>query len=233
VGIDLNADVGEGFAADDELLPLLTSASIACGFHAGDAVAMRRTCAAAAAAAVRIGAHPSYLDRGGFGRRELGLEPPHVADEVAYQIGALVGCARLEGAQVAYVKPHGALYERCRNDEAMAGAVAGVAHAFDAGLKLMCPPGSALAVAAAARGLGVVAEGFADRRYTADGSLVPRASPGAILTLEEAVAQAVSLAAAERFDSLCIHSDTPGAVEIARAIRAALAAAGVDVRAAA
>lgn len=244
--IDLNADVGEAVTpgGDGELLELVTSASVACGFHAGDAHLMRATCAAAAAQGVRLGAHVSYDDREGFGRRELDLAAGPVADDVVYQIGALAACARAEGALIRYVKPHGALYGRANADPEMAAAVAAaIAAAVPGGLAVMTPPGSAMAAAAGTVGLTVIAEGFADRGYAPDGALRPRGEEGAVLAPQAAAAQAVSLATMREVTtgdgetlalpvaSLCIHSDTPGALQVARAVRAALQDAGITVTA--
>ena len=243
--IDLNADVGEQVSeeGDGPLLALVTSASIACGFHAGDATTMRATCALAAARGVRIGAHVSYDDREGFGRRELEQPVARIADEVAYQLGALAACAALESAAVRYVKPHGALYGRANRDAELAGRLIATLAAIDPRLAVMTPPGSELARAAAAAGLAVIAEGFADRGYARDGSLRARGEPGAVLDAEAAAAQAVALATtgcvtaedgteiAIGPDSLCVHSDSPGALAIAAAVRAALAGAGVALAA--
>jgi len=216
VAIDLNADLGEGFGDDDALLEVVTSASVACGFHAGDAETMRRTCEAAARRGVSIGAHVSYDDREGFGRRALDVSPDVLGEQVRAQIEALAAF----GA-VAYVKPHGALYHSAAADPAVAVAVVGAAGA----LPVVGPPGSALLAAAGDR---AVAEGFADRAYRPDGSgLVDRSLPGALLCGEAALEQARRLAAG--VGTICVHGDTPGAVELARAIRRALEEAGIDV----
>lgn len=244
--IDINADIGERLEAEADrdrgLLPFLSSASVACGFHAGDARVMRLTCAAAAAAGVRIGAHPSYPDRSGFGRRELDLPPARVADDVIYQVGALISCAHAEGTQVGYVKPHGALYNRCHNDREMADAVAHAVEAAGDGLALFAATGSALAAAGGARGLRVVTEAFADRRYAADGSLVPRSQPDAVLGLPAAAEQAIAIATVGRVpvlgggfrtltaESLCVHGDSPGAPEILAGVRRGLEDAGITIR---
>ena len=181
--IDLNADVGEGARdGDGALLRVVTSASVACGFHAGDPHTMRVTCATAARDGVRLGAHVSYHDREGFGRRELDMAPDRVAEDAVYQVGALIACARTEGAAVSYVKPHGALYGRVNRDAALAHALAAAIHAVAPELDVMTPERSALATAATAFGLGVISEGFADRGYAPDGTLLPRAQPGAVLT---------------------------------------------------
>jgi UPF0271 protein len=246
--IDLNADLGEGFGrwhlTDDEaLLSVVTSANVACGFHAGDPVTMRRVCERAAAGGVRIGAQVSYRDLAGFGRRAMDVPPDELAAEVAYQIGALDVFARAAGAQVAYVKPHGALYNRAVHDEEQAAAIVeGVLLA--ARLPVLGLPGSCLLAAAERAGLPAVPEAFADRAYTAQGTLVPRREPGAVVgDPDEVVARAVRLACgggvvsregtavrvAAR--SLCVHGDTPGAALHAVAVREALEAASVRVAA--
>ncbi len=233
--IDLNADVGESFGRwvlgdDSALLPWLTSANVACGFHAGDPLTLRRTVAEAAGHGVVIGAQVSYRDLAGFGRREMAVEPDDLAADVLYQIGALEGLCRVAGSQVRYVKPHGALYHRTLKDERQAEAVAAAVVAYDPTLPLMTMAGGALEQAAQAAGLRVVLEGFADRAYDDNGRLVPRTQPGALLTgPAEAAAQAVRLAEAGQVQSLCLHGDTPGAAANAEAVRAALADAGVTV----
>ena len=183
--MDLNADLGEGFGAwrlgdDDALLDLVTSANVACGFHAGDAATMRRVCAAAAQRGVAVGAQVGYRDLAGFGRRRIEYDLGELRDEVRYQIGALTAFG-----PVRYVKPHGALYNTAAVDAGQASAVVDAARSF--GLPVLCQPGSALAVAAAAAGLRVVAEGFADRAYLPDGRLVPRSASGAVITDPDAV----------------------------------------------
>jgi UPF0271 protein len=243
--VDLNADVGEACApdGDEALLRVVTSASVACGLHAGDPHTMRMTCAAAVREGVRVGAHISYDDREGFGRRELDLAPERVAEEAIYQVGALVACARAEGAAVRYVKPHGALYGRANRDTEMAHALAAAINAVAPELAVMTPAHSALATAAVQLGLGVISEGFADRGYAPDGTLLPRSEAGAVLTAAAAAEQAVRLAThgevrlvgggslALSARSLCIHSDTPGALAVATAVRDALVAAGVRISA--
>lgn len=227
--IDLNADVGEGFPDDDALLDVVTSANVACGFHAGTAETMRVACATAVARGVVVGAHPSFRDREGFGRRDLDLAPHVVEAEVAEQVGALAAVAAAEGARLAYVKPHGALYHRASVDAGYAGAIAGVAAAN--GLAVLAWPGSELLRQAIAAGAAAVAEGFADRAYAADGRLVPRTAPGALLAGAAAAEQAVRLARSGEVGSICIHGDGPGAGELARSVRAALAEAGVELQA--
>ncbi len=244
--IDLNADLGEGFGIwrlgdDDALLDVVTSANVACGFHAGDPSIMRRVCAAAAARGVRIGAQVSYRDLAGFGRRFVDVAPDELAADVLYQIGALDACARAAGTAVAYVKPHGALYNAVVSHEAQARAVADGVSAFGA-LPVLGLPGSALLDAVRAKGLRAVPEAFADRGYTPQATLVPRDRPGALLTDTEAVVdRAVRLASHGEIvavdgtvlpvvaASLCQHGDTPGAVAHAVAVRSALAAAGDEV----
>ncbi|OII66273.1 hypothetical protein BJP39_28480 [Streptomyces sp. CC77] len=249
VTIDLNADLGEGFGRwqltdDEELLSVVTSANVACGFHAGDAATMRRVCGLAVERGVRIGAQVSYRDLAGFGRRAMDVPPDELAAEVAYQIGALEVFARAAGARVAYVKPHGALYHRVVGDEEQARAVVeGVLLAGER-LPLLGLPGSLLHRVAEEAGLPVVTEAFADRAYAEDGTLVPRGRHGAVLhDPAEVVQRSVSMArtgtvtshrggtVSVRARSLCLHGDTPGSVELARLVRACLEEAGVRVEA--
>ncbi|MBC7271404.1 MAG: LamB/YcsF family protein [Streptomyces sp.] len=245
--IDLNADLGEGFGRwrltdDERLLSVVTSANVACGFHAGDAATMRRVCELAAERGVTIGAQVSYRDLAGFGRRAMDVPPAELAAEVAYQIGALEVFARAAGARVAYVKPHGALYNRVVHDEEQARAVVDGVLLVDDALPVLGLPGSRLLELAAKAGLPDVPEAFADRAYTDQGTLVPRAREGAVLTDPETVVErSVSLArsgtvvadSGSRIDvrarSLCLHGDTPGAVELAGHVRRRLEAAGVRV----
>jgi len=247
--IDLNADLGEGFGhwrlTDDEaLLSVVTSANVACGFHAGDPSTMRRVCDLAAERGVRVGAQVSYRDLAGFGRRAMDVPARELADEIAYQIGALEVFARSAGIRVRYVKPHGALYNRCVHDAEQAAAVVeGVRLAGgEAALPVLGLPGSRLHEAAGAAGLPVVAEAFADRAYTAEGTLVPRREPDAVVTdpgtvvkrsLMIARDRAVTSIDGQRVEvtarSLCLHGDTPGAVGLARRIRNELEASGVRV----
>ncbi|GHJ38988.1 LamB/YcsF family protein [Streptomyces sp. TS71-3] len=249
--IDLNADLGEGFGHwtltdDAALLTVVTSANVACGFHAGDAATMRRVCDLAAERGVRIGAQVSYRDLAGFGRRAMDVPAGELAAEVAYQIGALEVFARAAGARVAYVKPHGALYNRVVHDEEQAAAVVdGILLAgHGTRLPVLGLPGSRLLAAAAGAGLPAVEEAFGDRAYTRAGTLVPRGEDGAVVTEPRAVVErSVRLARygmvasrggediAVRARSLCLHGDTPGAVELARRVRAELDRAGVAVRA--
>ena len=225
--LDLNADVGEGVDGDLELLAVVTSASVACGFHAGDDSTMRALCEEAVARGVAIGAHVGYRDRDGFGRRELDVPAATVETETVEQIAALESHAAAAGGRVAYVKPHGALYHRASIDAECASAIVS---AMGAGLALLAAPGSLLLDEAEKAGLVAVAEGFADRGYLPDGSLVPRGSAGAVLEADDAVRQALSLARDGAVRSLCVHSDTPGALELARRVRVELEAAGIDLR---
>ncbi|HKT02096.1 MAG TPA: 5-oxoprolinase subunit PxpA [Rugosimonospora sp.] len=247
--MDLNADLGEGFGVwrlgdDEALLDVVTSANVACGFHAGDPPTMRRICAAAASVGVALGAQVSYRDLAGFGRRRIEYDPGELRDEVLYQLAALDGFARVAGTRVKYVKPHGALYHATVADEAQAEAVVAAVVEYDLTLAVLGLPGSALLRRADRAGLRAVPEGFADRGYLPSGALVPRSAPGALVTGErEVVARAVRMAGAHEVvavdgtvvpvavDSLCVHGDTPGAATLAHAIRAALQEAGVRVSA--
>ncbi|ROO52376.1 UPF0271 protein [Micromonospora sp. Llam0] len=242
--MDLNADLGEGFGVwrlgdDEALLDVVTSANVACGFHAGDPVTMRRICTAAAERAVAVGAQVGYRDLAGFGRRRIDYRFDELRDDVLYQIAALDGFCRVAGTRVRYVKPHGALYNTACVDEAQAAAVVAAVVDYDPALPVLCLPGSVLGQLAAGAGLRAVAEGFADRGYLPDGRLVPRSDPGALLgDPDRVVGQAVSLArqhsvaatdgstVACPVESICLHGDTPGAVELAGRIRAALRADG-------
>ncbi len=243
----MNSDLGEGFGIwrlgdDPALLDVVTSANVACGFHAGDPATMHRVCVAAAERGVAVGAQVGYRDLAGFGRRRIDYDLDELRDDVLFQIGALEGFCRVAGARVRYVKPHGALYNTAAVDEGQASAVVAAVRAYDAGLPVLCQPGSVLAGLAAAAGLRVVAEGFADRAYQPDGRLVPRSVPGAVLhdpavVVDRAVRMAVSgtvvaldgTEVAVPVESLCVHGDTPGAVTLARRVRDGLAAAGVPV----
>jgi len=246
--VDLNSDVGEGFGVwhlgdDEALLAIVTSANVACGFHAGDAPTMRRVCEQAAALGVTVGAQVGYRDLAGFGRRRIDVDPGELSDEVLYQVGALDAFARAAGTRVAYVKPHGALYNTAVHDEAQARAVVRAVRAYGGSLPVLGLPGSALLSAAEAAGLPGVPEGFADRAYTPEGALVPRSEDGALVTdpaavVERAVRMAVdgrvvavdgSVVAVE-VASLCVHGDSPGAVPLARGVRDALTGAGVAVK---
>ena len=245
--IDLNADLGEGFGiwrlGDDEgLLDAITSANVACGFHAGDPLTMRRVCAAAADRGVVIGAQVGYRDLAGFGRRRIDMDPDDLTADVLYQIGALDGCARAAGTSVRYVKPHGALYNTAADDRPQAEAVAAAVAAYDRSLPVLGLPDSALAEAARTAGLSFVPEAFADRAYLPTGRLVPRREPGAVIEDPyEVVARAAAFAVQHRVTatdgssvpvearSLCVHGDTPGAVYLAREIRRTLLDAGVTL----
>ncbi|MEU4776305.1 5-oxoprolinase subunit PxpA [Micromonospora sp. NPDC023633] len=243
--MDLNADLGEGFGIwrlgdDTALLDLVTSANVACGFHAGDASTMRRVCEGAAERGVAVGAQVGYRDLAGFGRRHIAYAFAELRDEVTYQLGALEAFCRLFGTRVRYLKPHGALYHAAACDEAQAAALVAAVGGYDDQLPLLCPPGSVLAQLAAGAGLRVVAEGFADRGYLPNGSLVPRTAPGSLVTDPDEVAARAVRMATERsvvavdgsvvpcpVESICLHGDTPGAVRCAELVRAALIDAGV------
>jgi UPF0271 protein len=245
--IDLNADLGESYGVwtlgdDAGMLDIVTSANVACGFHAGDPSTMRRVCQAAADRGVAIGAHVGYPDLHGFGRRLLDIDPVELRDVVLYQLGALDGFAQVAGTGVAYVKPHGALYHACITHPDQASAVAAAAHEYDPSLAVLGAPGSPLLAIADALGMEPITEAFADRAYRPDGTLVPRSEPGATLTdAADVAARAVSIAAEHRVTaidgtqvvvrarSICIHGDTPGAVALARAVRAGLERASISV----
>ncbi len=243
--MDLNADLGEREAADgrdDPLLAVVTSAAVACGGHAGTPAVMAEVCRSARRLGVVVGAHPSYVDREGFGRRPMTVAADVLADQLVAQVGTLQDVARAEGLVVRFVKPHGALYNAMADDLALAELVADAVRSVGQDLVLVGLAGSPGLEAAARRGLAVAAEGFCDRAYRPDGRLVPRGTPGAVLTDPAAVVrQALELASEGRVttadgsrrslhvDTLCCHSDTPDAVSLARAVRAGLAAAGVPV----
>jgi 5-oxoprolinase (ATP-hydrolysing) subunit A len=235
--IDLNADVAESFGRwrlgdDAALLPLLTSANVACGFHAGDARTIYDTVAACVDLGVVIGAQVSYRDLAGFGRRTMDVDPADLEADVLYQIAAVDGLARVAGGRARYVKPHGALYHRVLDDAVQAGALVAAVAAWDHSAAVLTQPGGRLDDQAASAGLTVVAEAFADRGYGPDGRLVPRSEPGALLSdPADAAAQALRLTAGGRFGSLCVHGDTPGAVAIASAVRTALVDAGHELAA--
>ena len=234
--IDLNADLGESYGrwvlGDDEaMLDLISSANVACGFHAGDPATLHRTCRQAAERGVAIGAQVGYPDLAGFGRRYLDISGPDLTAAVIYQVGALDGLARSVGSRVSYVKPHGALYNTAVHDEAQAAAVVEAVLAVDPSLPLLGLPGSLLLQLAEERGLRPVREYFVDRNYTSDGRLVDRRRPDALVEdHDEAARRAVLVARAGAAESMCTHGDSPGAVAMARTVRAALEGAGVAVR---
>lgn len=237
--VDLNADVGEGFD-DERLLPFLTSCSIACGAHAGDAGTMRATLEAARRAGVSCGAHPGYPDPKNFGRIEVPMTLEEIADTVGAQVAALQAAARPLGVKISHVKPHGALYHACARRSDVARAVAQAVAKRDRDAVLVGFAGSALLVEGARAGLRVAGEGFADRRYLADGNLAPRSLAGSVLrSPEEAADQALSIVRDGlvlapdgtrlkiEAQTICLHGDTPGAVEIAAAVRRKLEGSGV------
>lgn len=245
--LDLNADVGESFGSyklgqDALLMPSLTSANIACGFHAGDPGVMRETVALAQQHGVAVGAHPSFPDLVGFGRREMQATPREVEDLVVYQIGALAAVAAVRGLRLQHVKAHGALYNMAVRDASLADAIARAAAAVDRSLVMFGLPGSELIAAGERAGLRTAREGFADRAYRPDGTLVPRSEPGALIEDPElVVSRAVSMARdravtasdgssiALEVETICVHGDTPGAAKLASRVRAALLAANVRV----
>jgi UPF0271 protein len=247
--LDLNSDLGESFGrwelGDDEaMLALVTSANVACGFHAGDPTTLRRTCVGAAEHGVVVGAQVGYRDLAGFGRRFIDVAPNELADDVVYQIGALDGMCRVAGTTVRYVKPHGALYNAIVHHEEQAAAVVAAVRDYSAELPVLGLPGSAFLRAAEKAGLRTVREFFVDRGYTSSGTLVPRREPGAVLhdpdevtarvlrLLDEGVVTAIDGSdVAVEAESACVHGDSPGAVEMAQAVRDGLARAGVSVRA--
>lgn len=242
--IDLNADLGEGCGDDAAMLEVVTSASIACGGHAGDRASMHAACDAARRRKVRIGAHPSYEDREHFGRLDMGVATDEVGRLVVRQMRALATEAVRVGTRIAYVKPHGALYHAVAEDAVIAGAFVHAVAQFAPELPLLGAPQSHVLRLAADAGLRPVAEGFADRAYLPDGRLAPRNLEGAVLHDEAEVAHRAVLMATEGLvlavdgspihlavDSICLHGDTPGAAAMSRAVRAALDAAGVEVRA--
>ncbi|HEY1189799.1 MAG TPA: 5-oxoprolinase subunit PxpA [Gemmata sp.] len=224
--IDLNADLGEGAGFDADLMPLITSANVCCGLHAGGPSEIAATLKLAEPFGVAVGAHPGYADRANFGRREQALTPDEVSTLCRYQIGALMGLA----PRVRYVKPHGALYNQACRDRELACAVVEVATGYD--LAVVGLPGSQLEAAANRLNGRFVPEGFADRRYTPDGSLVPRTEPGAFVhSPEEAVTQAEWLIREKGVRTLCVHGDNPEAVAFTAAVRAALRARGFTLKA--
>ncbi len=247
IKVDLNCDMGESFGAytigaDEAVMSSITSANVACGFHAGDPAVMRRTIRLARDAGVSVGAHPGFPDLVGFGRREMRVAPQDVEAMVLYQVGALAAIARSEGVSLSHVKPHGALYNMAVTDRPLADAVARAVVQFDPTLTFFALPGSELARAGHALGLTVALEGFADRAYERDGSLTPRSRPGAVIHDVEAVVQrAVRMIVAGEVvatdgsllamhvDTICTHGDTPGAQALTRALREGLERAGVTI----
>ncbi|QDO87360.1 LamB/YcsF family protein [Ornithinimicrobium ciconiae] len=247
MSVDLNSDLGEGLGSwsmgdDDALLSIVTSANVACGFHAGDPSIMRHVTTRAVANGVAIGAHVAYRDLTGFGRRFIDVDAPTLRDEVTYQIGALDAITRQAGGTIAYVKPHGGLYNAIVTHKEQAGAVVAAVRAFDRDLVLMGLPGSEVLRLAEVAGLEIAHEAFADRAYTPNGHLVSRKEKDSVLHDPEQIARrCIAMAAGEpiedingdpitlRPDSICVHGDTPGAVEIARQVRVALETAGVPL----
>jgi len=247
--VDINADLGESYGAwamgdDEALLAIVSSANVACGFHAGDPATIRRTTLGAVRAGVAIGAHPSLPDLAGFGRRRMEVTPEEVYELVLYQVAAVAGFARAAGTVLHHVKAHGALYNMAATDRGVAAAIAGAVRDFDRGLMLYGLAGSAMMTAGEAAGLSVASEVFADRGYLPDGTLVPRSRPGALIKdVPRAVEQAVGMVrdgrvrsveggwVAVRADTVCVHGDSPGAVALATALRAALDVEGIAIRA--
>jgi 5-oxoprolinase (ATP-hydrolysing) subunit A len=246
--IDLNSDVGESYGAyrlgaDAEVMRSISSANVACGYHAGDPGVMRRTVRLARDAGVSVGAHPGFPDLVGFGRRELRASAREVEDMVLYQIGALAAIARAEGVALGHVKAHGALYNMAARDRALADAIARAIVAFDSALVLFGLPGSELLRAGEAAGLSVASEGFADRAYLPDGSLAPRSQDGSVIDEpEEVVRRSMKMVTEGRVTAvdgselsltvhtLCVHGDTPGAHELARRLREGLERHGIAIR---
>ena len=247
--VDLNADLAEGFGIwelgdDDAMLDIVTSANLACGFHAGNPVGLSRTCRSATARGVRIGAQVGYFDLAGFGRRRIDVEPAELTADVIYQIGALQALARAAGTTLGYVKPHGALYNTIVVDPEQARAVAEAVYATDPGLPVLGLAGSVFFTEARRLGLRTVAEAFADRTYRPDGQLVPRSDADAVLHDPGQIAERVlsmvetgsvnavdGSAVAIEVESVCVHGDSPGAVQIATAVRDRLLAEGIELAA--
>ncbi len=245
--IDLNADLGEGFGryrleSDAELLALVSSANVACGFHAGDPLVMRETVSRAVARRVVIGAHPSYPDLLGFGRRDLAASPEEIEAYVVYQVGALAAFCGAHGTKLSYVKPHGALYNRAARDGGAARAIARAIRSVDPTLILLGLDGTSMLTEAAAEGIDVAREAFVDRAYQPDGHLVPRTQPGAVLDDIPSIVERAVRMVTERFviaidgtrrivrpDSLCVHGDGSHAVAIVRALRERFDTLGIDV----
>jgi UPF0271 protein len=246
--IDLNSDLGEGFGpfrvgADEALFPLISSANVACGFHGGDASMMELTVARAKEHGVAVGAHPGFPDRLGFGRRPMSATPAEIRADVLYQLGAMAGFCRAARVEMQHVKAHGALYNLAVGDPGIAEAIARAVRDFDSGLRFFAIPGSALQVAGDEAGLTVVREAFADRAYRADGSLVSRSQPGAVIEdislVADRMVRLVNEGVIETIDghmlvmeadTICIHSDTPSAVSLAEAITHRFATEGIEIK---
>lgn len=246
--IDLNSDLGESYGAfrigfDDELFPLISSANVACGFHGGDPRTLERTVAACKTHRVRVGAHPGFPDLVGFGRRVISATPDEIRTDTLYQLGALDAFCRAAGVTLQHVKPHGALSNVTMKDEALAAAIAAAITSFNPDLLLFAMPGSALLAAGEAAGLRIAREAFADRAYNANGSLVNRRLPGAMITDPTAAATRMVRLVSEgkirtidgqdlllQADTICTHSDTPGAIAIVQAVRSALETTGITIQ---
>ena len=246
MSIDINCDMGEGYGLwrmgpDEEIMPLITSANVACGAHAGDPNVMAATIRLAKSYDVAVGAHPSFPDLNGFGRRVLPLPAKEVKRWVLYQLGALAAIARAEGIELAHVKAHGALYNAAARDEPLAEAIVGAVKSFSAQLPLFCPPGSWMDLKGHELGVRIVREGFADRAYEPNGSLMDRSKPGSVhRDPERAARQALQLVNGSvtatdgsvlplKVETICVHSDTQGSTDILRAIRELFQAEGIDV----
>ncbi|HET9495134.1 MAG TPA: 5-oxoprolinase subunit PxpA [Chloroflexia bacterium] len=244
--VDINCDMGESFGrwtlgADAEIMPHISSANVACGGHAGDPNVMAATVRLAAQHGVAVGAHPGYPDLAGFGRRHIPMRVDEIRNMVLAQIGSLAAIARAEGREISHVKPHGALYNEAMRGPSLAAAVVAAVRGFSKMVPVYCLPGSEVERAAAEAGIPAVSEGFADRAYEPNGSLVDRSRPGAVLQNDQAAAdQALGLARGEviavdgtllrlRVGTICIHGDNPGAVEIVRAVREKLERAGFTI----
>ena len=247
--MDLNADLGEGFGPyrisdDDAILPYITSANVACGFHAGDPQIMSNTVKKLQALGIRIGAQIGYRDLFGFGRRRQDISPGDLGDDLSYQLGALYAISIKHDATISYVKPHGALYNRCFSDHEQSIAVINAVYSFDRSLYILAQPGSALAFEASRRGIRTLYEGFCDRRYLSNGTLAPRSEEDSVIkdpTLAADQAQALAQGSdlphrstwkpAAPIDSLCVHSDTAGAPQILAAVKERLGSIGITVKA--
>jgi 5-oxoprolinase (ATP-hydrolysing) subunit A len=249
--VDLNCDMGESFGAyqlglDEQVMPLITSANVACGFHAGDPQVLRRSVDLARKHGAAIGAHVSFPDLVGFGRREMNATPLEVENDTLYQLGAIGGFCRAAGVPLRHIKPHGALYNMAQKDRTLAEAIVRAVVAFDPSLLVFAQPGSALEAAAVAAGLTAVGEVFADRAYNPDGTLASRKLPGAVIHDPEQVAERAVLMVTSgsvtaidgtvvplRAETICVHGDTPGALDLIRRIRQRLGESGVTIAAAA